>query len=312
MLNLKVKSGAKAMELQISIFLDYLAVERGLAKNTVESYRFDLKQIKAFCAKRQVLEPGQIDRVLVLNYLLELKKLGRSAATIARHMAALKVFCRFLLDEGLLVKDPTANLESPGSGKKLPGVLGQSEMELLLEQPRVGNPAGLRDKAMLELMYATGMRVSELLALDVEHVDLESGYVRCTGKGSKERIIPVGLIAKNFLIEYLRRGRAKITTNRAESALFLNMRGQRLSRQGFWKIIKKHARKAGLMEITPHTLRHSFATHLLENGADLRSVQEMLGHADITTTQIYTHLTDTRLREAFNKSHPRALKRVDG
>ena len=292
--------------------MDYLAVERGLAKNTIESYQFDLKTFKAFCTKRQVLEVGQIDRVLVLNYLLELKKMGRSAATVARHMAALKVFCRFLVDEGLLFGDPTANLESPGSGRKLPGVLGQSEVELLLEQPRTGNAAGLRDKAMLELMYATGMRVSELISLDVEHIDLETGYVRCTGKGSKERIIPVGTIAKHFLMEYLGRGRAKITASRTESALFLNMRGKRLSRQGFWKIIKKHARKAGIREITPHTLRHSFATHLLENGADLRSVQEMLGHADITTTQIYTHLTDTRLREAFNKSHPRALRKAGG
>lgn len=219
----------------------------------------------------------------------------------------MKIFCRFLVDEQVLGSDPMANLESPGPPKKLPGVLTQEEIERLLEQPRVGNTAGLRDKAMLELMYATGMRVSELLALDVDQVDYERGYVRCLGKGAKERIIPVGTVARNFLMEYLRRGRAKITANHKEQALFLNMRGKRLTRQGFWKIVKKYAMEAGIAKtITPHTLRHSFATHLLENGADLRALQEMLGHADITTTQIYTHLTRTKLREIYNKHHPRA------
>jgi integrase/recombinase XerD len=297
------------MEKQIKNFLNYLAVERGLAANTVVSYQFDLKQFQGFCTGRKIAGVAGIDRSVILNYLLELKKSGRSPATVSRHMAALKAFCRFLVEEGVIPRDPTANLESPGVKKKLPGVLDREEVENLLEQPRAGNPSGLRDRAMLELMYATGMRVSELISLDLEHVDCEQGYVRCMGKGSKERIIPVGSVAKYYLAEYLRRGRAKITANRAENALFLNMRGKRLTRQGFWKIIKKYALKAGITrEITPHTLRHSFATHLLENGADLRSVQEMLGHADIATTQIYTHLTDTRLRETYNKSHPRAVK----
>ncbi|WP_347487526.1 site-specific tyrosine recombinase XerD [Desulfoscipio sp. XC116] len=295
------------MEKYIRYFLNYLALERGLAQNTITSYALDLKQFKSFCMRRQVMAAGQIDRVLVLNYLLELKKSGRLPATVSRHMAALRVFCRFLVDEQVLGIDPMANLESPGLQKKLPGVLAQEEVEKLLAQPRVGNPAGLRDKAMLELMYATGMRVSELLALDLEQVDYERGFVRCLGKGAKERIIPVGTVARNFLTEYLRRGRAKITANKGENALFLNMRGKRLTRQGFWKIIKKYALAAGIDKtITPHTLRHSFATHLLENGADLRALQEMLGHADIATTQIYTHLTDTRLRDIYNKHHPRA------
>lgn len=295
------------MEIEIQNFLYYLAVERGLAENTIASYALDLKQFKVFCGKRKIEKGSQIDRNAILNYLLELKKTGRSSATISRHMAALKVFCRFLVDEQVLNNDPTANLESPGIKKKLPSVLGQEEVEKLLEQPHTGKTAGLRDKAMLELMYATGMRVSELLSLDTEHVDYERGFVRCMGKGSKERIIPMGRLAQKYLNTYLISGRAKINMLREEKALFLNMRGKRLTRQGFWKIIKKYAKKAGIIKIiTPHTLRHSFATHLLENGADLRSVQEMLGHSDITTTQIYTHLTETGLRETYKKYHPRS------
>ncbi len=295
------------MEEQIQQFLTYLTVERGLAQNTIISYALDLKQFKAFCNRRQLVQAGWMDRNLVLNYLLELKKTGRSPATISRHMATLKTFCRFLVDEQVLGSDPMANLESPALKKKLPGVLAQEEVEKLLEQPRVGNTAGLRDKAMLELMYATGMRVSELLALDLGQVNGEYGYVRCLGKGAKERIIPVGVVARKFLTEYLSRGRIKISPGKGEKALFLNMHGKRLTRQGFWKIIKKYALAAGITKtITPHTLRHSFATHLLENGADLRALQEMLGHADIATTQIYTHLTQTKLREVYNKHHPRA------
>ncbi len=295
------------MEDKLQQFFAYLTVERGLAQNTIISYALDLKQFKSFCNRRQMEQAERIDRNSVLNYLLELKKTGRSPATISRHMAALKSFCRFLVDEQVLGSDPMANLESPGLKKKLPGVLAQEEVEKLLEQPRIGNVDGIRDKAMLELMYATGMRVSELLALDFDQVDFDRDYVRCLGKGAKERIIPVGAIARNFLAEYLCRGRIKICPDKEESALFLNMRGKRLTRQGFWKIIKKYALKAGITKtITPHTLRHSFATHLLENGADLRALQEMLGHADIATTQIYTHLTQTKLKEVFNKYHPRA------
>jgi len=295
------------MDQSIQRLLNYLTVERGLAQNTIVSYALDLKQFKDFCLQRQVMQAGGINRNLVLNYLLELKKSGRSPATISRHMAALKAFCRFLVDEQVLSSDPMANLETPGLKKKLPGVLTQEEVEKLLEQPRIGNTAGLRDKAMLELMYATGMRVSEMLALDMDQLDGEHSYVRCLGKGAKERIIPVGTVARKFLAEYLLRGRAKINVAPGEKALFLNLRGQRLTRQGFWKIIKKYASAAGIEKsMTPHTLRHSFATHLLENGADLRALQEMLGHADIATTQIYTHLTQAKLREVYNKHHPRA------
>ncbi|MCL2337107.1 MAG: site-specific tyrosine recombinase XerD [Firmicutes bacterium] len=295
------------MDRHIRDFVNYLAVERGLSANTLISYALDLKQFKNFCLRRQIKDIPSVDRNTVINYILDLRKSGRSAATIARHLAALKVFSRFLVDEGRLAQEPTANMESPGVKKGLPAVLTQEEAARLLEQPKVSNVPGIRDKAMLELMYATGMRVSELLSLDISHVDCDRGYVRCMGKGSRERIIPVGSTAVWWTAEYLRRSRPKIKTDATQKALFLNLRGKRLTRQGFWKILKKYAQAAGIAsEITPHTLRHSFATHLLENGADLRSVQEMLGHADIATTQIYTHLTDTRLRDEFLKYHPRA------
>ncbi len=295
------------MDKEIKSFGNHLAVERGLADNTVISYALDLKQFKNYCQKKGIYNASSINRITVLNYLIDLKKRGLSPATLSRKMASIKMFCRFLVEEGRLEKDPTENMESPGIKKSLPAVLNQEEVAVLLEQPRTGNTAGLRDKAMLELMYATGMRVSELLALDIQHVDCEHGFVRCTGKGSRERIVPVGSVAVKYLVEYLQRGRVKIKNSRYEKALFLNMRGKRLTRQGFWKLLKKYARKAGITtEITPHTLRHSFATHLLENGADLRAVQEMLGHADISTTQIYTHLTSTRLLDQFQKHHPRA------
>lgn len=207
-----------------------------------------------------------------------------------------------------MTEDPTVNLESPKLGQRLPQVLTTAEVEALLSQPQLADPAGLRDKAMLELIYATGIRVSEMVTLDIEHVELDMGYIRCFGKGSKERIIPLGAVAAHYVREYLARSRVKLTKGKTEHrALFVNAQGKRLTRQGFWKILKKYAREANINKhITPHTLRHSFATHLLENGADLRSVQEMLGHADISTTQIYTHLTKIRLREVYTNAHPRA------
>ena len=295
------------MDRQIKDFINYLAVERGLSANTLISYALDLKQFKNFCLQRQIKDIKSLDRNTVINYILDLRKNGRSSATVARHLAALKVFSRFLVDEEQLEQEPTENMESPSVKKGLPAVLTQEEVARLLEQPQVRDIPGIRDKAMLELMYATGMRVSELLSLDVNHVDCERGYVRCMGKGSRERIIPVGSTAVLSISKYLGYSRTKIKTDATQKALFLNLRGKRLTRQGFWKILKKYARGAGIaIEIKPHTLRHSFATHLLENGADLRSVQEMLGHADISTTQIYTHLTDTRLSDEFVKYHPRA------
>ncbi len=295
------------MKSLVKEFINYLAVERGLADNTLDSYNRDLKQFMAFLENEKVDDVQKATRNVIMSYMLFLQKRGRATATVSRHLAALKSFYHFLLREKYIEKDPTANLESPKLEKKLPRILTVNEVENLLSQPRGIEPTGLRDKAMLELLYATGIRVSELISLDVNHINLEMGYIRCFGKGSKERIVPVGSLARKCVSEYLQKGRAKLIKIRSEKALFVNQHGRRLTRQGFWKIIKKYATKAGIAkDITPHTLRHSFATHLLENGADLRSVQEMLGHADITTTQIYTHLTKGRLREVYAKSHPRA------
>ncbi|MHB9095598.1 MAG: site-specific tyrosine recombinase XerD, partial [Eubacteriales bacterium] len=275
--------------------------------NTLDSYNRDLKQFMGFLEKEKVKDVQKATRNMVMGYLLFLQKRGRATATVSRHLAALKSFYHFLLKEKYIEKDPTANLESPKLEKKLPRVLAVTEVETLLSQPKGSEPTGLRDKAMLELLYATGIRVTELIQLDVNHINVDMGYIRCFGKGSKERIVPVGSFARRCVDEYLLKGRARLVKTKSEQALFVNQHGRRLTRQGFWKIIKKYAKRAGIAkEITPHTLRHSFATHLLENGADLRSVQEMLGHADITTTQIYTHLTKGRLREVYAKSHPRA------
>ena len=219
----------------------------------------------------------------------------------------MRAFYGFLLRDGLIDNDPTTNLESPKIEKRLPKVLSVGEVELLLDGPDMGTVAGIRDKAMLELLYATGIRVSELVSLNQSDVNLNMGFLKCYGKGSKERIIPLGSVSLKAVSEYVMRSRVKLLRQPEEESLFLNHHGQRLSRQGFWKIIKKYAITASIdKEITPHTLRHSFATHLLENGADLRSVQEMLGHADISTTQIYTHLTKSRLKEVYAKAHPRA------
>lgn len=295
------------MEKQIANFLDYLAVERGLANNTRVSYGRDLHQFLSFLKEQKVTQSSQVSKNNILAYLIALQKSGKVPATIARHLAAIKGFYRFMFNEGLVAKDPTLNLESPKLRQKLPQVLSTGEVESLLNQPNPGQVAGLRDKAMLELLYATGLRVTELCSLNQNDVNLELGFLRCLGKGAKERIVPLGRLAIEAVTVYLERGRAKILKKAQEKALFLNQHGRRLTRQGFWKIIKKYAAETNIQkEITPHTLRHSFATHLLENGADLRSVQEMLGHADITTTQIYTHLTKKKIKEVYTRTHPRA------
>lgn len=288
-------------------FINHLTVERGLAANTLVSYRADLNGYIAFCSLHGLVTLKQAGKDAIMSYLFQLQLHGRSPATISRHLAAIKSYYRFAVNEGLVKKDPAQDLESPKPAQRLPRVLTIEEVDLLLRQPLIGEPAGLRDKAMLELLYATGLRVSELISLDITSLNLENGFIRCFGKGAKERMIPLGDVAARCLREYLGRGRCKLEKTKTTPALFVNHRGQRLTRQGFWKIIKKYAHKAKInTEITPHTLRHSFATHLLENGADIRSVQEMLGHTDISTTQIYTHLTQKRVKEIYNRSHPRA------
>ena len=294
------------MKKLIHEFINYLSVERGLAMNTLESYGRDLRQYSEFLETDES-ELDSVSRATVVNYLLYLQGQGKATATIARRLAALKAFYQFLVREKRIIQDPTANLESPKLEKRLPKVLTVGEVERLLAQPDPAQPAGIRDRAMLELLYATGIRVSELVSLDVQDVNLELGYIRCAGKGSKERIVPLGTLAIQSCRDYLGGARARLVRDREESALFVNHHGHRLTRQGFWKIVKKYADDAKIeKEITPHTLRHSFATHLLENGADLRSVQEMLGHADISTTQIYTQVTKGRLKEVYAKAHPRA------
>jgi len=291
----------------IGEFMEYLNVERGLALNTLESYGRDLRNYGVFLERDGVPAFEGASRTTVVAYLVFLQKQGRATATVARRLAALKAFYQFLVRQKYIERDPTASVESPKLKKRLPRVLTISEVEKLLGQPVGDSPQSARDKAMLELLYATGIRVSELITLNLHDINLDAGYVRCIGKGSKERIVPVGSIAVRGIKEYLQHGRPRFVTNGAEKALFVNHHGGRLTRQGFWKIVKKYAHDAQIpKDITPHTLRHSFATHLLENGADLRSVQEMLGHADISTTQVYTHVTKSRLKDVYAKAHPRA------
>lgn len=295
------------MEKFLEEFIYHLAVERGLAANTLVSYRTDLNGFISFCRKYGVVTMEQAGKDSIMSYLFHLNLLGRSPATISRQLAAIKSYYRFAVNEGIVSQDPSQELESPKPAQRLPRVLTIEEVDLLLSQPLTGEATGLRDKAMLELLYATGLRVSELVSLDISSLNLENGFIRFFGKGSKERMVPLGDVAARFLREYLQRGRCKLEKSGTTSALFVNHRGKRLTRQGFWKIIKKYAAKAKINTvITPHTLRHSFATHLLENGADIRAVQEMLGHTDISTTQIYTHLTQKKVKETYNRSHPRA------
>jgi integrase/recombinase XerD len=296
------------MKQQLLIFIQYLSVEKGLSQNTLESYERDLTQYIDFIEKSGIASLQETRKINIQNYLLQLKKLGRASSSVTRSMVSIRSFYQFLVRERLLEFDPSLNMESPKLVKRLPKVLSIQEVEILLEAPETTNPFGMRDKAMLELLYATGMRVSELISLNAGHVNLGMGFVRCIGKGSKERIIPLGRIAAKWLHDYTHVMRHQLLREaKADDALFINHLGTRLTRQGFWKIIKKYGREARILkEITPHTLRHSFATHLLDNGADLRAVQEMLGHADISTTQIYTHVSKTRMKEVYNRTHPRA------
>lgn len=288
-------------------FIYYLSVERGLADNTLESYQRDLKKYLQFLQLQNVKDFSSTSRTLISQYLLQERNKGLSPSTLSRNLASIRSFYQFLVMEHIIQDNPAIELESPKTEKKLPRVLSFQDMEILLEQPKNKETIGMRDKAMLELLYATGIRVSELVHLNINNLNIKMGFVRCEGKGNKERMIPLGTLAIRSLQDYLLNGRSRLVKQMEEKALFINQHGKRLTRQGFWKILKKYALKAGISsEITPHTLRHSFATHLLENGADLRSVQEMLGHADISTTQIYTQVTRQKIKEVYNQTHPRA------
>ncbi|WP_164668706.1 site-specific tyrosine recombinase XerD [Virgibacillus doumboii] len=289
-------------------FFHYLQVERGLSDNTLKSYKRDLKQYMLYIEKvSQKTGWDDVTRTDIIGFLYKLKDDGKSAATIARTISSIRSFHQFLIREQLVNQDVSIHIETPKKERKLPSILSPQDVEALLTI-RSDTPLRNRNKAMLEVIYATGLRVTELISLKVSDLHLTMGFVRCFGKGSKERIVPLGDIAKNAVEDYLQNARPALTKRKLdENALFVNQHGRPLSRQGFWKILKGAAKDAGIKkELTPHTLRHSFATHLLENGADLRSVQEMLGHADISTTQIYTHVTKARLKDIYQTYHPRA------
>ncbi len=296
----------------ISQFLNFLAVEKNASANTIAAYRNDLAQLETFAKKEfgGQLPWGSMSSDYVVRYVGELRERGYKDATVARKVAATKSFFGFLAAEGMIANDPTENLKSPQVGKSLPRALTAQEVDELLEQPaRRNTPEAKRDKAMLELLYATGLRVTELVSLDISDVELEADPVtiRCVGKGDQDRVRPLPPSAVNELRQYIFHVRPRLVRNRRESALFVNRRGERLTRQGFWLILKNYAREANLDKtITPHTLRHTFATHMLSGGMPLRNVQEALGHASISTTQIYTHLTDDQKRKQYDNAHPRA------
>lgn len=297
----------------INSFLNYLTVEKGFSENTVVAYRNDLYQLASFVAEEATKHSftpvwTSFGRQGMLSYLLNLKERNYAATTTARKMAAAKSFFSFMVAEGNIKDNPMLNVTSPRVGKSLPKPISINQAMLLLEQPaKLSTPEAKRDRAILELLYASGMRVSELVSLNLDDINIDGGDVRCFGKGHKERIIPIAPRAALTVKKYLQEARPHLLHNDAEQALFLNRRGDRLTRQGLWQILKGYAKSAGLdKEITPHTLRHSFATHMLNGGADLRSVQELLGHANISTTQVYTHLTSEHVRRIYEKSHPRA------
>lgn len=288
-------------------YVNYITDIRKLSDNTVESYCRDIRQYIEYIKGKNIYDFKNTNKTTIITYLLYLQKNGKATSTISRSLASIRAFYQYLASERVIGRDPTVDLESPRVEKRLPVILTSKEVELLLEQPDCNDAKGIRDKCMLELLYATGIRVSELVALDYPDINLELGYIKCSRDNERERIIPVGTIALDILERYITRVRPVLVRDVSEKSLYVNYKGQRLTRQGFWKIIKGYKNKAKINKtITPHTLRHSFAAHLLQNGADLKSVQEMLGHSDISTTQIYTQITRNRLKEVYNKTHPRA------
>lgn len=290
------------METFVQSFIYHCKVEKGLSSRTLSAYSADLERFCSFCKGEIISEPLRLQQ-----YLAALQTQGLGSRSIARHATTLRNFYRFLLTEGTIEKDPSSTLSAPRQWKTLPKYLSLDEVEALLNAPKLDKPAGVRDKAMLEFLYATGLRASELCQVELAGVSLEMGVVRVRGKGNKERIVPMGTAAVQALTVYLQTGRPAILKGRSSAYVFVTARGDCFTRQGFWKLLKGYGKQVGLWSrLTPHVVRHSFATHLLEHGADLRSVQAMLGHADISTTQIYTHVLKSRLRRTVEQHHPRA------
>lgn len=293
------------MENHIDKFIEYIYNEKSLSQNTLNSYKRDIKQFFMFLKNKDIEMAEDITKTDIIAYLLQLKKDNRASATIARNLASIRSFFQYLFIHRIITNDPTFNLEAPKGERKMPAILSIDEIELLLEQPNSNSDKGIRDKAMLELLYATGIRVSELINLLIEDINLDMSYLRCSS-GSKERIIPLGSMALKAIETYLDVSRGNLAKE-TEKVLFVNMKGKPMSRQGFWKIIKKYAKDANIHKsITPQILRHSFATHLLQNGADLKSIQKMLGHADISTTNVYNLINNYKVNEVYTKAHPRA------
>ncbi|WP_319409822.1 site-specific tyrosine recombinase XerD [uncultured Desulfosarcina sp.] len=284
----------------------FLVMEKGLSKKTIEAYSTDLMRFGLFLEKKKAARAADIDTGLILAYLIHLRDRGLSARSRARHLVSLRGFFKFLKNEKIIEKNPAQQVDLPKTGLHLPDVLTVADIEALIDAPDRNKPEGLRDAAMLELLYGAGLRVSELIRLAMTGINLEAGFVRVFGKGSKERVVPVGRLALNAIRDYFERSRPLLLKNRSSVYLFVTRRGSAMTRQSFWNLVGRYGRLAKLKKkITPHSLRHSFATHLLEGGADLRAVQMMLGHADISTTQIYTHVAQRQLLEAHKKYHPR-------
>lgn len=294
------------MNTYVKEYTSFMTGIRHKSLNTVESYKRDVTQYISYLDGTGVTDISSTTKTTVLSYLLYLQKEGRASSTVSRTLASLRSYYLFMMQNGVVKSNPTSNLEAPHVEKKIPKILSGEEVELLLEQPKNCDNKGIRDKAMLELLYATGIRVSELINLDVSDVNVPMSFVRCKG-GKKERIIPMGHQAKDALENYINNVRKYMVKDENETALFVNCSGARLSRQGFWKLIKYYQHIAGIeTDITPHTLRHSFAAHLLENGADLHSIQEMMGHADISSTQVYSRMMNSKIKDVYAKAHPRA------
>lgn len=291
-------------------YLMYLKIERDLADNSIESYRRDIKHYVQFLEKEKIYDWDEIDRYVIVLFLQRLKEDGKSDNSIIRMTSSLRQFHQFLRQEKVTDKDVMQSVDTPKKAETLPKVMSMKEVDKLLETPDTENEIGLRDRAILEVMYATGLRISELINLKMDELHLTMGFIQTIGKGNKERILPIGGMAIQYLNEYLEDSRPLFESraNEVSSYVFLNSRGKGLSRQGVWKNIKKTVQMAGIKQnVTPHMIRHSFATHLLENGADLRIVQELLGHSDISTTQIYTHITKARMKNIYKEYHPRAI-----